>query len=219
MSSLPVLSQIATALGVASVSALAAPQRLKGIGESLAPLLSLSWGVLFGSQVWVSLVSGITMFRTVPRHTFGKLQSKLFPAYFQLSTICSSLLTIATAALMPSNRLLHTCAGLSLASSLVNLVYLEPQTTATMYERHAIERELGIGVSMKDAPATVEMAKANTELQRLNKKFGMYHGISSLSNLIGLVALFPFAWAIKPACLSVAPTSPSGPPSRRYSTC
>ncbi len=30
--------------------------------------------------------AGITMFKNLPRQTFGKLQSKLFPLYFILST-------------------------------------------------------------------------------------------------------------------------------------
>ena len=35
--------------------------------------------------------TGLTMFRHLPRHMFGYIQSKLFPKYFLLGTILSSL--------------------------------------------------------------------------------------------------------------------------------
>ena len=33
---------------------------------------------------------GLTMFRLLPRHMFGYVQSKLFPKYFLLGTVLSS---------------------------------------------------------------------------------------------------------------------------------
>ena len=38
----------------------------------------------------LSLALGITMYRHLPRHTFGFIQGKLFPKYFLLGTILSS---------------------------------------------------------------------------------------------------------------------------------
>lgn len=36
-------------------------------------------GTWLGVNLWVTFFAGITMFKNLPRQTFGKLQSKLFP--------------------------------------------------------------------------------------------------------------------------------------------
>ncbi len=44
----------------------------------------LSFATWFGTVVYTTFLAGITMFKNLPRRTFGTLQSKLFPLYFQL---------------------------------------------------------------------------------------------------------------------------------------
>uniref|UniRef100_A0A452V0H4 Transmembrane protein 205 n=1 Tax=Ursus maritimus TaxID=29073 RepID=A0A452V0H4_URSMA len=48
-------------------------------------VLSGAWGM----QMWVTFVSGFLLFRNLPRHTFGLVQSKLFPFYFHISMGCA----------------------------------------------------------------------------------------------------------------------------------
>lgn len=38
-------------------------------------------GTWLGVNVWTTFFAGITMFKNLPRQTFGKLQAKLFPLY------------------------------------------------------------------------------------------------------------------------------------------
>jgi len=47
----------------------------------------LSFGTWFGTVVYTTFVAGITMYKNLPRQTFGKLQAKLFPKYFSLCSI------------------------------------------------------------------------------------------------------------------------------------
>jgi len=54
---------------------------------SAAAVHVLSFGTWFGSVAYTTFVAGITMFTNLPRQTFGKLQSKLFPKYFSLCSI------------------------------------------------------------------------------------------------------------------------------------
>lgn len=54
--------------------------------KAAATLHILSFGTWFGTIMYTTFVAGITMFKNLPRRTFGKLQSKLFPLYFQLCT-------------------------------------------------------------------------------------------------------------------------------------
>lgn len=52
-----------------------------------ASLHVLAFGTWFGTVAYTTFVAGITMFRNLPRRTFGQLQAKLFPKYFALSSI------------------------------------------------------------------------------------------------------------------------------------
>lgn len=48
------------------------------------PALSLhlaAAGTWLGVNIWTTFFAGITMFKNLPRQTFGKLQAKLFPLY------------------------------------------------------------------------------------------------------------------------------------------
>lgn len=46
----------------------------------------ISFGTWFGTVMYTTFVAGITMFKNLPRQTFGKLQAKLFPKYFALGS-------------------------------------------------------------------------------------------------------------------------------------
>jgi len=101
----------------------------------------LAFGSWFGTLVWTSFVLGIVAFKNLPRQTFGKLQSKLFPKYFALSTavpgILLATLYYSTGGMPPLQevRLL----AISLVCSLINLVYTEPVATSVMFERYQLE--------------------------------------------------------------------------------
>lgn len=72
-----------TLMGATKGSPLAALPKQAG-----ALLHLLSFSTWFGTMVYTTFVLGITAFKNLPRQTFGKLQSKLFPKYFSLGSIC-----------------------------------------------------------------------------------------------------------------------------------
>ena len=53
-----------------------------------AALHLLAFSTWFGTMVYTTFILGISAFKNLPRQTFGKLQSKLFPKYFSLGSIC-----------------------------------------------------------------------------------------------------------------------------------
>ena len=55
--------------------------------NSAATVHLLSFATWFGTVVYTTFVAGITMFKNLPRRVFGKIQSKLFPLYFQLGSV------------------------------------------------------------------------------------------------------------------------------------
>lgn len=152
---------------------------------AFASLLSTS--VFVGATAWTTFFSGIVMFRHLPKPVFGDLQAKLFPVYFGLQTVSSA----ATLALTATGRAggggtaetakaRAVAAGAALAFSLLNLAVLEPLTTAAMYRRRAAQAE--------DSKLSAD------EKKTANKRFGMLHGLSSLTNLFALGAGVTVLW-------------------------
>uniref|UniRef100_A0A336MXV9 CSON008915 protein n=1 Tax=Culicoides sonorensis TaxID=179676 RepID=A0A336MXV9_CULSO len=43
----------------------------------------------FGAQMWMTFVSGLSLYFNLPRHIFGQCQQILFPRYFTLNSILS----------------------------------------------------------------------------------------------------------------------------------
>ncbi|XP_058863156.1 uncharacterized protein LOC117409789 isoform X1 [Acipenser ruthenus] len=66
-------------------------------------ILAGSWGM----QLWVTFVSGFVLAAGVSRHTFGLVQSKLFPFYFY-GVLVSSFLNLAVYAAYHPRELLDT---------------------------------------------------------------------------------------------------------------
>ncbi|KAK1922519.1 hypothetical protein DB88DRAFT_495409 [Papiliotrema laurentii] len=161
----------------------------------------LTWGTALGSNVW-NTVSGYRSYTSLPRQTFGTLQSRLTPLYFSFQTLTTSTLLLTHLYFHPSlisSPLVEphwaTCEegrqGLlilaSVVASAVNWLVVGPLTTSVMFDRHRLERLEG---KEADEPNPSEaMAKAN-------KKFSTYHAISSSLNLISELALVGLGLAV-----------------------
>ncbi|KAG1326201.1 putative zinc finger matrin-type protein 2 [Cocos nucifera] len=61
----------------------------------------LCFATCWGAALWVTFIGGIIMFKYLPRHQFGNLQSKMFPAYFMLISVCAAISVMAFAYLHP----------------------------------------------------------------------------------------------------------------------
>ena len=90
---LSILYALLFAVYTTSKSPSTATNALSKIGKHLilsskaaATVHMLSFGTWFGTVFYTTFIAGITMFKNLPRRTFGSIQSKLFPLYFQLCT-------------------------------------------------------------------------------------------------------------------------------------
>lgn len=151
-----------------------------GLGASTSGVVSPKWSTFahllafsawFGSTFWTTFIAGITMYKNLPRQTFGSLQSKLFPKYFQLAAVCNVVLLACRVRGWTVNQ--DVCLALALVSTLLNLLWLEPSATACMFKRYRMEKE-----ESQDRDA----------IAGLRKEFGKWHGMSSMANLVGLLA-------------------------------
>jgi hypothetical protein len=62
-----------------------------------------------------------------------------------------------------------------------------------MRERHKIEREESIGDEV-GLTKNKEVAKRNPKLAKINKQFGIVHGLSSLANLLSFGGFAIHSW-------------------------
>lgn len=131
----------------------------------------LAFATWFGSVAYTTFIAGITMFKNLPRQTFGKLQGKLFPKYFMLGsvTLILQLVTLPGVAVKAAST---KALGLALAMTLLNQFYLEPASTDNMMRRYELEGLPG--------------GQDSEEYKTLKANFGKFHGMSSLTNLIAL---------------------------------
>jgi len=148
-----------------------------------------SFAVWFGTMWYTTFIFGLTAFKTLPRRQFGKLQSKLFPKYFNICAL-TVLLQLLTLSKLPSLSSTKTYRALSVAMimTLVNLFILEPKSTKIMFERYELEDQPG--------------GKEKSEYKQLQASFGKFHGMSSLTNLIALCAAIVHGFSVATSLLS-----------------
>ena len=147
------IARIAVVVGVVAAVAVA-KSTTPHFAKTIHLFSFMSW---FGTSVWISFFSGLIAFKTLKRHTFGRLQSRNFPIYFTYSCV---LLTLCIGCALSERPLvgeiyksiierkdLQYLIG-TLSMNLLNLYFLEPRTTALMWKRHAVEKKLNTGHEM-----------------------------------------------------------------------
>jgi hypothetical protein len=145
-----------------------------------------SYGTLLGSTIFQSFIGGITAYRALPRAQFSSLQKAIFPPYFAMQTGIPALLflTYPRSLLSPASSADKSNAwliGTMFVSGLINLVWAGPETTRVMGLRKHQET--------RDGKKSWDEGPHSQEMQALNKKFGMLHGVSTLVNMVGLGAM------------------------------
>lgn len=181
----PLVRVLTVAAAVTAVSS--GSTLLSGHGAAFVHVLA--YGTLLGSIVFNTFVVGLTMFANMPRQMFGRVQSKMFPKYFSLTTTAALVLLAGHAFSAAGPGLALSAPGVAplataVGLSVLNWLFIEPYVTDMMFQRYDIENKAS------------KTAEDEAEIKRLFKKFGMWHGISSLNNLGVLAATVAYGWVI-----------------------
>lgn len=138
-----------------------------------------SVAVGFGTQAWVSLVAGPTMFMNMSRGTFGDIQARLFPKMGQVCTATGlvSLVSYYVAHKTSSLSLATDTETILLASSLLinatNAFLLFPLTSNLMRR----------------------LMNPDTKDKRLaGRNFGIVHGTSVTINFLAMLAMLVYIY-------------------------
>jgi hypothetical protein len=150
----------------------------------------LTWGVTFGTAVWMTFMSGRILQQNMPREQFRTVQTKMFPSYLRFLTAGEGVLTFLYTFMSRSSWWQIFNLLVLVGTTAYNAYILEPQTTKIYLDRLRLEKEEGRGLS--DAAAD----NVNEELANKDKKFKELHGYSASLNLLSLAGLTYHAWHI-----------------------
>jgi hypothetical protein len=150
----------------------------------------LTWGVTFGTAVWMTFMSGRVLQQNMPREQFRTVQTKMFPSYLRFLTAGEGVLAFLYTFMSRSSKWQILNLLILVGTTAYNAYVLEPQTTKIYLDRLRLEKEEGRGLS--DAAAD----NVNEELAEKNKKFKELHGYSASLNLLSLAGLTYHAWNI-----------------------
>ncbi|KAI3403758.2 hypothetical protein KGF56_003393, partial [Candida oxycetoniae] len=123
-------------------------------------------------------------FKKLSLEEFSKVQFNVFPTYFKFQIVSPLILGL----LSPYKYCPFTLGALvaSSISGLINLVFVEPAC-------HSIKEErIKLTAINKDKKENGELSD---EMQALNKKFGRWHGLSLLANLVSIFSLGAYGLA------------------------
>lgn len=104
----------------------------------------------FGAQFWMTFVSGLTLYFTLPRHTFGSVQKILFPKYFSINAVLSliTLFTYVKSHGVSESIVQVTVLVLCFLIELVIRLYVSPILVKLMTIKNSMEKQAGVGMEV-----------------------------------------------------------------------
>ncbi|KAG2735008.1 hypothetical protein G9P44_001222 [Scheffersomyces stipitis] len=142
------------------------------------PYHFLFWGVAFGGSSFYSFIVSPLVFKKLPREEFSNLQTQVFPTYFSGQIVAPIILGLTSPL-----KLCPFTTGLLVASSvggLLNFYWLMPVCRNLKEKKNKL---------IADKLDTTESGEPTEEYTATIKKFGAYHGLSSLANALSIVSL------------------------------
>ncbi|XP_052864984.1 transmembrane protein 205 [Anopheles cruzii] len=162
-----------------------------------------SFTIHFGAQIWMTFVSGLALYFSLPRHTFGLIQEVLFPKYFALGTGLSTISLISFVELRrnhrpelahrplaywePADLLQIIVLALTAALELIVRLYLAPPMLRLMHEKHRIEAKASIGqeVGQYEGGSSEQLVRSD-HYKATHKKFRQIHMTTAILNIVSL---------------------------------
>ncbi|KAL1115705.1 hypothetical protein AAG570_005995 [Ranatra chinensis] len=118
----------------------------------MSSLFLISVSIHVGAQFWMTFISGLALYFSLPRHAFGDVQKVLFPKYFTLNTILSALTLVSFHRLhkgtvwQPRHWVQLSAIGTCFLLELIVRVYAVPLVVELMTAKIALERRVpGVG--------------------------------------------------------------------------
>lgn len=187
------LAHLITIVAVVSLAFRLCPDSRRSPAESstLTRLVYIATvSAVFGAEFWMTFVSGLALFFSVPRHVFAQVQVVLFPLYFLLKAVLLLLALFAYTQHRPThtwNTSQFVQGTLLAVGFLVNLairLYLSPPLISLITIKMAIEREEGLGKEVgTSAPGRLQHCP---HYMRMHRAFRKIHAMIAVGNIISM---------------------------------
>nr|XP_014086050.1 transmembrane protein 205 isoform X2 [Bactrocera oleae] len=145
----------------------------------------------FGAQIWMTFISGLSLYFSLPRHIFGQCQQILFPRYFAMSSILSiSMLILFVKYFLTSWNATAIVQLIALSVTvfieIIIRLYLAPPMLRLMHEKYRIEGAIGSGreVGSLEQGDLIQCP----HYQRIHKTFRRIHMTIAMGNMSVLLA-------------------------------
>lgn len=147
--------------------------------------------VHFGTQIWMTFVSGLALYFALPRHDFGRVQEVLFPKYFLLNSILSFITLVIylrnhNSQLGNPEVLLQVSAmSTCFLTELVIRLYFTPPLLRLIAEKNTMERRVGVGKEIGTFEG--EKLSSSGEYLHVHKAFRRIHMKTAMGNILTMV--------------------------------
>lgn len=145
-----------------------------------------SFATHFGTQLWMTFISGIVLFFKLPRKIFGMVQRHLFPKYFLLNSILGFLTLWIFVMQNPESIAQRWNLALCFLCDFSGMAYIVPDMIQTMTERGKIEEEAGVGQDVIGRFKPGEGLRSCPKYARLHSRFRKFHGLCALVNMLAM---------------------------------
>jgi len=148
----------------------------------------------FGTQIWMTFVSGLSLYFNLPRHLFGQCQQILFPRYFAINSFLSLVTLIIFVKIQGQTWILSTYVqvfALSLCAVLEITVrlYLAPPMLRLLCEKYRMELQEGAGKEIGKFDFKDLLQKC-AKFKQVHTTFRKYHTAIAMANLVTVVCTF-----------------------------
>ncbi|KYN43296.1 hypothetical protein ALC56_02244 [Trachymyrmex septentrionalis] len=167
-------------------------ERVQSSNHSYSRMMSFiyltSFVIHFGAQIWMTFVSGLSLYFALPRHAFGEVQRVLFPRYFTINA-CLSLITLL---IFVKHHPTHTwdseiavqvgaMSGAFFLELLIRL-YLTPPLLQLIVQKNNFERAAGVGNEIgRHNPGPL---KNCTHYMKIHRAFRRVHVCIAMGNML-----------------------------------
>ncbi|XP_012525345.1 transmembrane protein 205 [Monomorium pharaonis] len=147
-----------------------------------------SFVIHFGAQIWMTFVSGLSLYFALPRHAFSEVQRVLFPRYFTINA-CLSLITLLIFVKQHPTYTWDTeitvqvgaISGAFFLELLIRL-YLTPPLLQLIVQKNNFERAVGVGNEIgRHNPGPL---KNCTHYLKIHRAFRRVHVCIAMGNML-----------------------------------
>ncbi|XP_044765874.1 transmembrane protein 205 [Coccinella septempunctata] len=184
-------AHLITAISVLAIAGFLIPSEAPHNVSRLWTLIYLgSFSMHLGAQIWMTFISGLSLYFSIPRHTFGCVQKVLFPKYFLLNAVLSFItlsVFLKTHNIQFGNIEINSqvfSMTLCFLIELLTRLYLTAPLLRLISSKNEIEKDAGVGMEVGNFKPGKLLE--NEEYMKLHKSFRKLHITIAIGNIISM---------------------------------